>query len=301
MNVIINDFSLNGQFKDAEEFFDSLVEETLPAFYNLDRHGCEILSSFDTYSRNISTNLTLYNALTGRDYRGYPQATRLKSFLTSCTNEPYWSVAPQTDEQLNYLVYGIEVESIPNCFTEAFAREKSLLSFQNKDFRCDKLRITVDGQEYFLYNLFNKESVGQALFCKNVIGLAEFLMSSNYGKTVCFFENNGQYYVDEGYKNGNLTIEDGFSIFKDFKLSIEFLCKGTLKSRFSDSITHRGITYYEFRCSLQNNREFRIYYFQDHDKLVYLNSIVKKTAKIPDHVKDQSVALIKKYLNEIKK
>lgn len=301
MDVIINDFSLNGQFKNADDFFDSLVEETLPAFCSLDSHGWEILSSFETYNRKVSVNLTLYNTLTERAYRGYPEATRLKSLLTSCTNDPYWTDAPQTDEHLKYLIDGKEVKSIPNCFTEAYAREKTLLSFQNKDFRCDKLKIAVDGQEQFLCNLFNKESVGQVLFCKNVIGLAELLMSMNYGKTVCFFENNGQYYSDEGYEDGNLTIEDGLSILKNFKLSIEFLCQGILKSRFSDSITHKGITYYEFRCSLPNNREFRIYYFQDHDKLVYLNSIVKKTAKIPDHVKDQSVALIKKYLNEVKK
>lgn len=260
MDVVINDFSLDGQFKDAEGFFDSLVEETLPAFYNLVNRDCEILSSFETYSRQVSSDLTLYDTLTKGPYRGYPEATKLKSFLASCTSDPYWTAAPQTNSQLEYSMSGKIVEVIPNCFTEAFAREGILLSFQNKDFKRDKLEITVDGQEQFLCNLFDKETAGQALFCKKVIGLAEFLMFAKYGKPVHFLENNGRYYSDEGFADGNLTIEDGLSIFKDFKRSIEFLCKGTLKSRFSDSITHKEITYYEFRCSLPDRREFRIYY-----------------------------------------
>lgn len=298
MDVIINDFSLDGQFKDVEDFFDSLLEETLPAFYSLVSHDCEILSSFETYSRHVSANLTLYNTLTEESYRGYPEATKLKSFLTSCAHEPYWTTAPQTDKQLRYSVSGMEAESVPNCFTEAFSREKILLSFQNKNFKCDELKITVGEDEQFLYNLFNQESTGKVLFRKELIGLSELLMSLDCGKKVCFFANSGQYYSDEGFRDGNLTIEDGISISKDFKSSIEYLRNGILKSRFSDSITYKGTTYYEFRCSLSNRREFRIYYYLDHDKLVYLNSIVKKTDTIPNRIKSQTVALISKYLNE---
>ncbi|MBD5101939.1 MAG: hypothetical protein HDT27_04435 [Subdoligranulum sp.] len=300
MDVIINDFSLDGQFKDAEEFFDSLSEKTLPAFCSLDSHGCEILSSFETYNRKVSVDLTLYDTLRS-DYRGYPEATKLKILLTRCINDPYWENESQTDEHLKYSMDDKVFEKPPNCFTEAFAREKMLLSFQNQNFASDKLAITVDGKEQFLYNLFNKESVGQVLFCKNVIGLSELLMSMSYGKKVCFFENDGRYYADAGFEEGRLTIEDGLSIFENFKMSIENLCQGKLSSRFSDSINHKGITYYEFRCSLQDSREFRIYYFLDHDKLVYLNSLCKKTNKTPSGVKDQSVALIKKYWDKAKK
>lgn len=222
MDVVINDFSLDGQFEDVEDFFDSLAEETLPVFYSLKSHSCDILSSFETYKRKVSSGLTLYDTLTGRDYRGYPEATRLKLFLTSCIGDPYWASEPQTDEHLKYSMSDKVFEEIPNCFTEAFAREKMLLSFQNGNFIYDKLAITVDGQKQVLYNLFDKESVGQALFCKNVIGLSEFLMSVNCCKTVCFFKNNGRYYSDEGFEEGSLTIEDGLSIFKNFKMSIEF-------------------------------------------------------------------------------
>lgn len=301
MDVVINDFSLDGQFKDAEDFFDMLVEETLPAFRSLADHNCELLSSFETYNRKVSANLTLFDVLTKGPYRGYPEATKLKSFLASCTSDPFWANAPQTDIRLKYTINGEVVETVPNCFTEAFARDNILFSFQSKRFKCDKLKIIVDGQEQSLYNLFDKETAGQALFCKNAIGLAEFLMGAKCGKSVFFFGNNGNYYSDEGFENGNLTIEDGLSIFKDFKLSIDFLCRGELKSRFSDSITYKKVTYYEFRCTLSNQREFRIYYFLDSGKLVYLNSIVKKTAQIPEGVKKRTIDLIQKYWDKVRK
>ena len=154
MDVVINDFSLDGQFKNAEDFFDMLVEETLPAFYSLADHDCKVLSSFETYNRKISENLTLYDVLTKGPYRGYPEATKLKNFLASCTSEPYWTDTPQTNTQLNYSMGGEVVGIVPNCFTEAFARDGILLSFQNEHFKCDEIEITVDGKEQSLYNLF---------------------------------------------------------------------------------------------------------------------------------------------------
>ena len=51
---------------------------------------------------------------------------------------------------------------------------------------------------------------------------------------------------------------------------------------------------------MADRREFRIYYFLDHEKLIYLNSVVKKTAQTPDNVKNKSVALIQKYLDEMR-
>lgn len=297
MDAIINDFSLNGQFETPEEFFDSLVKYTLPAFQSLVRQRCEILKAYTTYARNISKDVTLYDTLCMPQFRGYPEATRLKTFLVSCSEQPFWSVDPQTDCAQEYRVEQVSAEDMPppNCMTEALTRNTAILSFFDSNFMDLKIPIYKNSQKYELQNIYNNESAGQALFLSGLIGLSELLMSGSYQKPVIFWGTRGKYYADQGFVEGNLTINDGLLILSNFRMSIEFISKGQLKSRFSDSIRHKKNTYYEFRCSMPDKREFRIYYFLDKGNLVYLNSIVKKTSQIPQEVKDRSVELIKSY------
>lgn len=302
MVAIINDFSLNGQFETPDEFFDSLIRCTLPAFRSLVSKNCEILKAYTTYSRRISKEMTLHDALRSPKYRGYPEATRLKAFLVSCSETPFWSDDPQTDCTQIYSVEQVSTEDItpPNCMTEALTRNTAVLSFSNPQFMDLKIPIYKNFQKYELQNIYDNQSAGQALFLSKQIGLSELLMSERYQRPVIFGGANGKYYADQGFFEGNLTRDDGLLILADFRQSIEFISQGKLKSRFSDSISHKKITYYEFRCSLPDKREFRIYYFIDKGNLVYLNSVVKKTAQIPQEVKDRSIALIKRYLESNK-
>lgn len=298
MDAIINDFSLNGQYETPEEFFDSLVKYTLPAFQSLVRQGCNILKSYTTYARKISKDVTLHDVLRMPQFRGYPEATRLKTFLVSCSEPPYWSDDSQTDCTQEYSVAQLSAEdmSLPNCITEAVTRNTAILSFFDPNFMDLKIPVYKNSQKYELQNLYNNESAGQALFLNGLIGLSELLMSGSYQKPVIFGGTRGKYYADQGFIEGKLTIEDGLLILSDFRMSIEFISKGQLKSRFSDSVKHKKTTYYEFRCTLLDKREFRIYYFlDDKGNLVYLNSLVKKTSQIPKGVKDKSVELIKSY------
>lgn len=94
---------------------------------------------------------------------------------------------------------------------------------------------------------------------------------------------------------GALSKQDAVSIKEDFFKSLILISNGDLQSRFTDSVNHKGCTYYEFRCSLSANREYRIYYYLHKGKIVYFNSIIKKTGSIPGYVKDRTVALIKEY------
>lgn len=297
MDAIINDFSLNGQFESPEKFFDSLAENTLPAFQDLLCQKYEVLKSYTTYARKISSNMTLYDTLRTQRFRGYPEATRFKSFLSSCSENPFWSDSPQTDCSAEYYVDQISGEDaiLPNCITEALTRNAVVLSFVKSDFKNSEILIYKNGQAHKIQNVYDGETTGRALFCRGQIGLSELLMHGKYDLPIVFAHSNQKYYADEGFVEGSLSIHDGLVILENFRKSIEFICKGQLKSRFTDSITHKQETYYEFRCSLPDKKEFRIYYFWHQENLVYLNSIVKKTPQIPQAVKNRSVELIKNY------
>lgn len=301
MNAIINDFSLDGQFETPEKFFDSLAESTLPAFQDLLSQKYAVLKAHTTYARKISGDMSLYDALCSQQFRGYPESTRFKSFLSSCSEESFWSDSPLTDCSSEYKVHQLSDKEVlpPNCITEALARNAITLSFINPKFNTSEILTYKNGKPSQIQNVFDWETAGRILFSRKQIGLSELLMHGKYNVPIVFSRSNSSYYADEGFVEGGLTIDDGFSILESFHKSLELICKGQLKSHFSDSISHKQETYYEFRCSLSDKREFRIYYFWHNGQLVYLNSIVKKTAQTPLAVKKRSVALIKSYRESV--
>jgi len=56
------------------------------------------------------------------------------------------------------------------------------------------------------------------------------------------------------------------------------------KSRFSKSITHKKKKYFEFRTTISDDREFRIFYIQGDEGAVFLYPLIKKTEQTPDSV-----------------
>lgn len=187
MDAIINDFSLNGQYETPEEFFDSLVKYTLPAFQSLVRQGCNILKSYTTYARKISKDVTLHDVLRMPQFRGYPEATRLKTFLVSCSEPPYWSDDSQTDCTQEYSVAQLSAEdmSLPNCITEAVTRNTAILSFFDPNFMDLKIPVYKNSQKYELQNIYNNESAGQALFLNGLIGVADGLFCREIDGLFC--------------------------------------------------------------------------------------------------------------------
>ncbi|WP_252235871.1 hypothetical protein [Clostridium sp. ZS1] len=78
MDIIINDFSLDGQFSGDEQFIESLYENTLPILTDLEKVDATILRSYYSYEAKVTKDKTLNDLLITR---GNPEITKLKGQL----------------------------------------------------------------------------------------------------------------------------------------------------------------------------------------------------------------------------
>lgn len=297
MNVIFNEFSIDGQYDNLEEFIDSLSKDTLPAMAYLEKKGGFLLLKSNTiFKRNICHNVNFGFFLSTQSF-GKAELIRFKSILVQILDEPFWedSIVTESDAVYKCEAIGTFRGSEPTCFSEAMERRLPLLSLRHTSF--SNLAVTVEKNQipYSVMNLFDKESVCEVLLKHKLIGLSEYLLRKKYPLEVSFLcSDNQHYFADACYENNEITLEDIKGIATTFERHIDHLYDVT-SSKLTKSINHKGITYFEFRDKLSQNREFRIFYYRKEDKLIYLNSLLKKTQKTPDAVKDYSIKLIKDY------
>ena len=160
-------------------------------------------------------------------------------------DEPFWETESRTEGESLYCCeyigefYGDQ----PNCFSEALERDGMIVSFRHSDFQAGEIEIIKNGREEKIYNLFNKISTGKALFLKGLLGFSELLLSGLENEQIVFYANKEKYYAEEYYENGQLSKMNVLAIQKDFQMFIHGRKNGTVLSRFSDSITHKGLTY----------------------------------------------------------
>jgi phage-related protein len=66
-------------------------------------------------------------------------------------------------------------------------------------------------------------------------------------------------------------------------------------SRFSKSIAYKKKKYFEFRTTISDDREFRIFYIQGDEGVIFLYPLIKKTGKTPDSILEIIEDLAKRY------
>ena len=298
MEAILNDYSIDGQFQTVDEFVDSLFEYTLPLLDCLSKYKIELIKSYTTtYERKITYEYTLYDLLTKVSFSGFPETQKLKILLSQMSDQPYWEENVKTDCQAVYLCETIsDFGKNANCITEALERDKLLVSFVNERHNYKHLNIYKNGIKYDVSNVWNDILATEYLMCRDVISISELLQYRSIDDSIVFISNANKEYYSDLNVNNQLSLADKKRIVEDFILLLDSKRNGqpTLK-RLVKSIEHQSIRYYEFRTTLSNSQEFRIYFYKKSGKWFFLNSLLKKTQKIPTIVLDKSISLIKEY------
>lgn len=297
MDTIFNDLSIDEQFQDADEFVESLHDKTLPVLAHLKKNDNALLiKSQNIFSRNIFHNKK-FGDFISIDANSYAELTLFKHLLVNLIDDPFWEQSPKTDVNAQYSsdFTGIFTGQAPNCLSEALERKCNVFSLEHQSFNSNTIDVLKEDNSTSIPNFFNYESLSEILFVNKEIGFCEYLLSKKYETDISFLSNNNKYYADSCFNDGEITIDDTFNIYKDFKQHISYIVSGT-PSSFTKSITHKGITYFEFRSKLSGKREFRIFYTRKNSKIIYLNSLLKKTQTTPDHVKDYTIKLIKEHI-----
>lgn len=186
MELILNDFSINGQFASEEDFLDSLQENTLPLLKKLCCKENNLYKAYGTYDCRLYNDVTLHSFVRSRGFHAYPEISVLKRYLSELMDDPYWEDDPRTCRDAVYesSFTGEFRGDSPNCFSEALERGGILLSFEHMDFQGFKIDLWKNKELFPVPNCFNRETLSEYLFAINQIGFSEYLMSKSYPKEV---------------------------------------------------------------------------------------------------------------------
>lgn len=161
MDLILNDYSLSGQYSSIQEFLECLIKNIIPCLEIAKRKRIPLLKSYETYSRQVLANKSLRELLS---INGNALLTKFKFQIATLQSEPYWNVKSENKD----------------CLYEAAARQASLLSFIPSEYPKKNVTLVINGEDKVLTNSFDKPSFLEALSNFNIINLSNHFIIPGY-------------------------------------------------------------------------------------------------------------------------
>jgi len=177
LDVLINEFSLDGQYKDKDEFLDNL-ETILPSIRLLENLQINLLKNYFFYNSKITSEYIFSDIVKSKDNR----IRKFKSYLLKLSNTPpYWNdtrIHCCTNDKYTYNSKNICDTSL----AESSQRDKIVLSFNHKSFLNKKFKIQKNKDNIELYNIIHNHNFLDYLFLNKEISPLEFCLN-RYEKT----------------------------------------------------------------------------------------------------------------------
>ena len=287
MGVIINDFSLEGQFDGIDEFLDSLNNLTLPMLDILQDFRIKILSSYNSYDMLVTKDKNLYDMMA---IRGSGEIRKLKIKLQELLfDDPFWEADIKSISDIYECDYTNKKSAY--CLAEAVERNCPVISFEHSKFKESSIEIKKNNEIESVKNLFNQEIMLQILREESIITHLKYFVLK-YSMDESFGLRYGKNYFNELVEVATLSIDDQSHIISDMEQLIIRHASGENTGRFSDTIDGK---LKEFRTSLTNNRQIRFFYFEQGKKIIFMNGFLKKTQKTPPSEIDRAKRIMSEY------
>lgn len=276
MEIILNDFSLDGQFKSLDnDFLEYFRWDLLPVLDIANKKELRFLKRTDFYSRKITQSESVHDLL---KQSNNPIATLWKRYIIQMAySEPYWDNELASKRDIVYQ-YPIDAE-MPNCFTEAMERKISLFSFPHENFRNGIILCHRDGVGVGVCNIFEVRQLLLTylrLHSKEIRFVMENYPYSNE-RRVRFAVVEGKCYAEEALLENDLDYEDYEKIITCIPELVENLLNGK-KSKLWDGF---GEGLFEYRMNVSSDRIFRLFFIQKSEEIFFLNGFIKKTQATP--------------------
>lgn len=277
MELIINDFSMTGQFVCYEEFEEYFIETLKDVLDVIEKKKIPLYKISDMLIRPIVADMTLAQIL--RKKSNTAAMYILKKKIGQLMDNPYLDGEHiRTKENVVYEYPGKCGE--PNCFTEAIERACPLISFKHVDYKEPSFACKKDEQGILLPNICTKSDLLE-WYLKNVPEDIQYIVEEYpFFPKVVFAKVGQRCYAEEAILENELTSDDIQKIFRHIPDMMHDLLTGN-KTHWWDSI-ERDI--FEYRVSISESREFRILLFWKKN-LYFLNGFIKKTGSTPEREK----------------
>lgn len=290
MELMMNEFSLSGQFlgyEDFEEYFINYLKDIL-----------EIIREKEIVLHKLSEilNCPVINDMTLTQILNSNHNTAamavLKSGMIQLMDDPYLDANSEntdfclTDSNACYIYPNKDEE--PNCFTEAIERACPMLSLYNerycqREFFCQK-----DGQEVVLRNIQTKSDLLEVYLQYEPMEARYVIEHYPFTQQIVLAEVHEKCYAREALEENELESKDIQKIFFHISDLLSDLQNGR-KSHWWDAIEG---DIFEYRVSVSAGREFRLLFYRK-EKLYFLNGFIKKSPKTPEREKEKARDIIK--------
>ncbi|NLD91596.1 MAG: hypothetical protein GX639_02895 [Fibrobacter sp.] len=251
MEILFNELSLSGQFRNENEFISKGLTKFLSMLKNVETHAVLLLKKSDTWSRNISPASTLHDLLTNPKFRKEDEILRFKSEIAKLTKEPFWDTESKQLPKISYLIDSCDYSG--TSIAEACERDKMLVSFVDSHLSYSPIDILKDGSTISLTNLTRDGELTEYLWKERSISF-ELYVKTKYSKGKLDFSQ-----VDSGLGFKCIDPNDDRRYLDSFEL-IESLSWDAIYS-------HTGLDYKQYHSKIASKYNFKTYKFRVTEKM----------------------------------
>lgn len=290
MELILNDYSIAGQFETLDSFETYFINQLDPAMQIVIERKIPFYKRMDTFSRLLTDNISVNDYIRAVNN---PVATRIKvNLIQMAYAEPYWDEKEQlqSDENVDYRYPG-EYEE-PNCFTEVIERNESIFSFPYDKYMEKEIQCFRNNEERRIVNVHSKAELFFTYLKDDKTNLKYVFENYPFERHIKFACVNEKCHTEEALLSPEILMCDIEKIFMNIPKLIEDKSAGK-KTHWWDSIEN---DIFEYRVSISSNREFRIFFLW-RNEIIFLNGFIKKTMSTPENEKKKARAIIKNMKN----
>lgn len=244
MDFILNELSLDGQYRDIDHFATHGVGALAEVLRELrGMNVSPLLKKSVLYDRPVTASASFYEVIYSSESRINDSLRRMKGLMASLMNEPYWDAEQQQNPDTRYwMLCGDDKKDVSSTsVAEAQVRHACLVSFVPSDFQTPSVRVEVDGgdEAFLVDNVWRKNQAREVLLRANVIGYDTYFQG-RYQK-IDFGEISS--------KNGfNLIASTNVDLFKEAFYKFDSLS-------WEDISGHSGLDYKRFHKN-SNTQEY---------------------------------------------
>jgi hypothetical protein len=148
MNYYINEYSLRGQFRDVDDFLDSLRRYTLPVLKKIgDDKGNVIWKKDDLWNAKICNNIALNNIPAKRNERSPERAILINRLIKLAYEKPHWNDQDECGIIVKEYRFDEEYREYfhrTNCFIKGLYDEGRIISFFHNSYKNNDLEIVIE-------------------------------------------------------------------------------------------------------------------------------------------------------------
>lgn len=147
MDYYLNEYSLRGQFKNIQDFFDSLRDNTLPVLNRIQKNQENIIWKKDTFWQSqICEGIFLNDIPHKRNERSVELVALKNQLIKLACENPFWESDAETDVEVKEYKFDEQYRNNferTNCFTKAIESEGRVVSFAHSEYQIPELSIIV--------------------------------------------------------------------------------------------------------------------------------------------------------------